>query len=78
MTPADAYDLLESLSPVAIKNGLLKALIWQIAHGKRLVHAGFYLRAAWYTEHPRDRQTPAAKETRAKLTALTARVGTAR
>ena len=49
--------MLEALSPVAIKNALLTALSWQARHGKALVHVGFYLRTAWYTEKPRQSQT---------------------
>ena len=71
MTPQQAYDLLEALPPVVIKNALLTAFAWQAAHGKRLVHVGFYLRTAWYTERPRPKPIPPA------IQALTAGIGRA-
>ena len=44
MTPSDAADFIDSLSPVEVKNRLLDLLLWQAKRGKTLVHISWYLR----------------------------------
>ena len=44
LSPSEAADFIDSLSPVEVKNRLLDLLLWQAAHGRVLVHFSWYLR----------------------------------
>ena len=54
MTPKEAYDLLEALPPVDIKNSLMDMLFWQAKKGKVLVHIAWYLNCLKYGTKPRQ------------------------
>jgi len=48
VTCREAYDKLEKMSPMDIKNGLLDILGWQVRKNQRLYHIGFYLNRMFY------------------------------
>lgn len=57
LSPAEAADWIDALSPVEIKNGLLDYLRWQAAHGKILLHFAHYARILHYAATPREETT---------------------
>lgn len=44
MTPQDAFELVDGMSPVDLKNKLLDLLGWQVKRQKALVHISWYMR----------------------------------
>ena len=57
LSPAEAAAWLDALPPVEIKNRLVDYLLWQAAHGKRLLHSAHYFRVARYGYQPRASTT---------------------
>ena len=74
-TALELARMVESMSPAALKTRLYDLLMWQHKYGKRPGHIRQYLEATYYTDHPRERQTPEAKASRAKFQGLAAGMG---
>lgn len=73
--PATALELaamVDSLSPVALKNALYDYLTWQAAHGHRPGHIAQYVKSAYYKQRPRD---STIRKQMASMQELTAGIG---
>ncbi len=73
MTPIEALDLVEKMSPVDLKNRLVDLLAWQVRKDRKLVHVSWYLNCLKYQENPRP---PKAGEAgRARVAQITGGIG---
>ena len=75
MTPREAAEMLEKLTPVEVKLGLVDLLEWQAAKGKAVVNFNWYLNCLKYRREPRPKGSPELARLLATIGHSTAKSG---